>query len=156
MKFQSTNGYTIFIDDEDWELVGDLRWFVESKSQRTICTQTSLGLPQLHRYIYQYYYGVIPDGLVVSHVNKNRLDNRKVNLTLKTRQQASQGIRVWNSITGFKGVTRIHNGRYKARIWVNKANKSLGCFITPQEAARAYNEAAKKFFGDYAVLNVGA
>jgi hypothetical protein len=44
---------------------------------------------------------------------------------------------------------------WRARICVNYKEIGLGFFSTPQEAAKAYNDAALKYFGEFAYLNEG-
>lgn len=55
----------------------------------------------------------------------------------------------------FRGVTRKGN-KWRARIWVGGrggTSKSLGYFKTEIEAAKAYDQEAKKLFGKQAILN---
>lgn len=94
----------------------------------------------------------------VDHVNRNTLDNRRINLRPCTRSQncANQKIRSTNT-SGFKGVNlkRRSSGQTKwcARISVNYKRIQLGYFLTAKEAARAYDAAALKHFGEFARLN---
>ena len=44
----------------------------------------------VHRFIYECYHGIIPDGMVIDHINDIRDDNRLCNLQLVTQQQNSQ------------------------------------------------------------------
>ena len=44
----------------------------------------------VHRFIYECYYGVIPEGMVIDHINDDRKDNRLCNLQLLTPQQNSK------------------------------------------------------------------
>ena len=59
--------------------------------------------------------------------------------------------------SGYKGVNVVTDKRYKKRweanISLNGKNKSLGRFATPQEAARAYDEAVTRFYGDSGITN---
>jgi hypothetical protein len=55
---------------------------------------------------------------------------------------------------GLKGVRkRANRRRYVARITSRGRQIHLGSFDTAIEAARAYNNAAKLMFGEYASLN---
>lgn len=62
-----------------------------------------------------------------------------------------------NCSSKYKGVQYDHSdkckNKYRARICVNYKRIHLGRFATETEAAQAYNEAAIKHFGEFAVLN---
>jgi len=53
----------------------------------------------------------------------------------------------------FKGVYRTPYGRYASAIRYGCSQHHLGTFSTPLEAAGAYNEAAARYFGEFACLN---
>jgi hypothetical protein len=55
--------------------------------------------------------------------------------------------------TGFFGVRHRSDGKFDARITQDGVTKHLGCYATPEEAARAYDEAARNLFGESAPLN---
>ena len=42
---------------------------------------------RVHRFIYECYYGAIPEGMVIDHINDDKQDNRLCNLQLVTQQQ---------------------------------------------------------------------
>lgn len=56
--------------------------------------------------------------------------------------------------TGYKGVSRLRNGKYRAYICVKGERKYLGTFTNVTDAAIAYNKAALSYFGEWARLNV--
>jgi len=98
----------------------------------------------------------IPKGLKCDHINGNSLDNRKANLRTVTRQQ-----NCWNnrkrrprSLSKYKGVSYSSRGRpWKAMLMVGRKRIYLGPFDTQIQAAKAYDRAAKNYFGPYARLN---
>lgn len=92
-------------------------------------------------------------GQRVDHKNGCVLDNRRANLRLCTTTQNSQNKkRAKNNTSGFKGIS-LEQGLWRARIWVNGKPKHLGSHKTKELAAKAYDRAAEKYFGDFARPN---
>lgn len=91
----------------------------------------------------------------IDHINRNPADNRWDNLRICSRSLNSANANMRESNTsGFKGVTFDKaRKRWSAQIGVNYRHMNLGRYATPQEAARAYDDAATKYFGEFAVLN---
>jgi len=99
-----------------------------------------------------------PKGLLVDHRNGNPLDNLKDNLRVATRAQNAQNRpKKQNTSSRFKGVS-FHK-RYKkwsATICYQGKNKLLGWFENEIDAARAYDAAARKYYGEFARVNLSA
>ncbi len=97
-----------------------------------------------------------PDGRVVDHISGNPLDNRRENLRVCTSQQNSWNRKLSkNSISGYKGVrvTKCKKNPYRVMIGVNGKTINLGSYCMLEQAAMVYNEAAKKYFGEFAKYN---
>jgi hypothetical protein len=94
-------------------------------------------------------------GILVDHRNGNGLDNRRINLRLCTDAQNRANRRLQrNNKSGFKGVfLNAKNGKFLAHVQVNKKTFYLGSFVSPIDAAKAYDKAAKLHFGEFARLN---
>ena len=59
-----------------------------------------------------------------------------------------------NQTSVFRGVPYIENkSTWRARIEVDGQSEFLGDFSSEDEAALAYNQAALKYFGEYAYVN---
>lgn len=72
------------------------------------------------------------------------------NLRPSTLSQLKGNSRVYkNNKMGIKGVRQHRNGRYEARLRIDKKLQYLGCFKTVEEAKAVYNEAAKLAFGEF-------
>lgn len=100
----------------------------------------------LHRFILQP-----PPGLLGDHKNGDGLDNRRENLRVATKGQNNVNRPVKNA-TGFRGVSR--RPRYfVAYICIDGRGFHLGCFKTPEQAARAFDAAALAHWGEFARLN---
>ncbi|MGA2171518.1 MAG: AP2/ERF family transcription factor [Sedimentisphaerales bacterium] len=97
-----------------------------------------------------------PDWLLVDHGNHNGLDNRRCNLRLANHSENKRNTRKQNSKTSsrFKGVDFVKpTGKWRARISIGHKRLFLGSFTDELSAARAYDDAAKKYFGEFACLN---
>lgn len=91
----------------------------------------------------------------VDHANGNGLDNRRSNLRLATDTQNAQnrGLRSDNS-SGFKGVSWDKQRQaWVAYISDGLRQRRLGRYSDRKEAARAYDAAAIRLFGEFARLN---
>jgi hypothetical protein len=109
---------------------------------------------RVHRIIYELLKGPIPESLFIDHVNGRKDDNRIENLRLATHAEnlRNRGA-TKNSKTGVKGVSwRKDTQKYQAKIKVNGVKKHLGYYNTLEEAAAAYNTAAKKLHGEFACI----
>ncbi len=92
---------------------------------------------------------------VVDHRNHNTLDNRKENLRICSKGDNNKN-RILHKNKGkskFKGVT-IRYDKYISRISVDCKRINLGHFDTEIEAAKAYNDAAIKYHGNFAYQNI--
>ena len=92
----------------------------------------------------------------VDHINGDTMDNRECNLRICTleQNQANQMKRKNKTKSIYKGVSINRIGKYIAYIGFKNKYIHLGCFNDEKEAALAYNEAAKKYFGDFARINI--
>ncbi len=92
------------------------------------------------------------------HIDRNIFNNQKNNLRKCTHQQNCLNRRKSISASStslYKGVDyREDKEKWRARIKVNNRQLSLGHFDSEIKAAKAYNRAAIKYFGEFALVNV--
>lgn len=147
-----TRDQTTVIDLEDFKTLRNFKWFAQSQNQRggkerfVAARKEYGGTILMHRQIMQ-----APDGLDVDHINMDPLDNRRANLRVCTRSQnkANAGKHRDNT-SGFTGVNWNTTAKaWAARLGLNGKKVFLGYFNTPEEAAKAYNAAKVKYFGDF-------
>jgi hypothetical protein len=99
---------------------------------------------------------LIPGTHEVDHKNGDGLDNRRsTNLRPATHQQNNANRAKARGSSRFKGVSWDRpSRRWYASIRGEGRSRNLGKFDSEVAAARAYNAAAVKFFGEYARLNI--
>lgn len=144
------SGETVLVDKRMVPLVSKYKWYRNSKgyAQCNWYDGTKYTTKKMHRVILR-----TPNGTTVDHINGNKLDNRVRNLRLCNYSQNSANCKKYkNNTSGFKGVHRSGKS-WRAMIRVNYRLLSLGCFSAIEDAARAYNKAAKKYFGRFARVN---
>lgn len=91
----------------------------------------------------------------IDHRNGNGLDNRRKNLRVATNGGNQRNCAIPNTNTsGYKGVSFYKKrNTFNAYIHVKNKRINLGYFYSAKHAAKIYNEAAKKYFGEFARLN---
>ncbi|MEW6206671.1 MAG: AP2/ERF family transcription factor, partial [Pseudomonadota bacterium] len=99
-----------------------------------------------------------PPGIQIDHIDMDGLNNTKANLRLATPQQnRCNRSKTRANTSGYKGVIQNKSAwkttKWIASIVVNRKRMYLGSFNTPEEAAYAYDNAAKQYFGEFARLN---
>jgi hypothetical protein len=151
-----STGDVALIDDVDAELA-QLHWWLNSRGYVTAKTRSPYRrrLIRLHRAVMERATGRrLPSSVDVDHIDGNKLNCTRDNLRPATRQQ-NQANRDASRGRPYKGVYRSQTPgpRWVAKITVDGEQKYLGSFSTPEAAARAYNRACLKHFGEYARLN---
>jgi len=159
LEIPLTQGFVSLIDDEDWDIVGDFKWSAKPNGNMVYAVRGKMKNYQLkmilmHRQIMLYYH---PDKEIfdIDHKDRNGLNNQKDNLrfcTDVTNQQNKIGKS--NTSSEYKGVSlKKSTRRWSATITVRRVQLHLGYFDTEVLAARAYDEAAKEHFGEFARCN---
>lgn len=147
-----------FIDGCDFEKIKDYKWHLTySKNidnmyvQRT-CHNIKKNI-KLHRFIMN-----CPVNLTVDHIDGNTLNNCQSNLRICTKSENNRNTKKQkiNITSKYKGVSFVKNRQksFMSRICFENKRIFLGWFYTEKEAALKYNEAAIKYHGVFAQLNI--
>lgn len=147
-----TQGKIALVDDEDYDRLIHLKWNAVKHhgnwyAKSNPAYKTNI---KMHRFIID-----APSGTQVDHINGDGLDNRRENLRLCTHAENLHNSKKYkNNSTGFKGVHwNKQRNIYQVYIMINRKHKYIGSFTILEEAARAYDKAAKEYYGDFARLN---
>lgn len=155
----------VLVDDEDYDILIKYTWCVIKKdgcfyAQRSYRTGGFMKTIHMHRFIMK-----TKDNMVCDHINHDTIDNRKKNLrNCSVKENGRNKKIIADCFSIYKGVsilTRRTNGRilnyYRSYIRVNYKLIHLGIFpytlCGEIKAAKEYDKAAKKYFGEFAFVN---
>jgi hypothetical protein len=157
-KIRLTEGKITIVDPDVFYRLNNFQWCAAGRDQSFYAVRflnnanKGIRLISMHRELMNF-----PVGLFVDHHNGDSLDNRITNLRIATRSQNLCNRRKTSSKTSsrFRGVTfRKNVGKWAARIRYLGKEIWLGLFDSEIDAAKAYDEAAKKYHGEFARLNL--
>lgn len=139
------NGDNFYFDIEDYDVINKYCWYVDTDGYlRSHKDSTTI---QMHRLIMGF-----PIGLVIDHIDGNKLNNRKSNLRI-----CSIGDNDRHKITESKSKSRVYGVFFDKRIkkWGSKINYNgknyyLGSFDKFEDAVIARRKAELKYFREFA------
>lgn len=149
VQFSLTQGLFALIDWEDYRRLMEInvKWFAHSSRKRFYAETKIKGhkIVKMHRFLMD-----CPEGLEVDHINRNGLDNRKVNLRIVTQAVNKQNKGIYsNNTSGVPGVFYCVRGRgqrhWHAQITRDKIQRLLGDFLTKEEAIACRLEAERAY-----------
>lgn len=151
----------IFVDDRDYDWLNQWKWHltVSKDGKRFYAQRNADGWDgkstrkkiKMHRLI----MGVTDRLVLVDHADNYGLNNQRNNLRI-TNHSGNNANRANYGSLKYKGVAKAGRNKskpYSAQIVSNKKNIYLGIFATQEDAAKAYDEAAIKYHGEFAKLN---
>lgn len=160
IKLKNVDAYAI-IDGDSYEYIYNEPAFKELGVLENLRRHATSGAPVFQKWLrksngekYQetlYLHKMIAEKFLpktddeqryVMHINRNHLDCRKENLTWVTYGQKAR-LTKNPTQTGYRGVSKDRD-KYRATIFMEGKYVRLGSFDTPEEAAQAYNDAAKE------------
>jgi hypothetical protein len=156
-KIYLDEGKRTILDPQDYYRFARFKWHLNGYRDKYYAIRSQITGPKdirivrLHRLIMN-----APDGVFVDHINGDSLDNRRANLRLATRSQNMSNRRKTKikTTSQYIGVSlEKSRGLWVTTIRNNNKSIWLGRFNSEIDAAKAYDEAAKKYHGEFARLN---
>ena len=158
-EIELSQGYVAQVDDEDYARVSAHKWSATVYRNENGSVERVYAFNAIKRNgkrttqkLHQFIMGVKG----VDHWDHNGLNNQRYNLRLATgsQNQYNQRLNI-NSTSGFKGVCWYERyQKWLAYITVSRKRIYLGYFHDILDAARAYDAAALKYHGEFAMTNV--
>lgn len=163
IKVTLSNGIETLISHEDEEILSEFTsWVITGSKSKYVHVSRYIDVKYgkviqsmyLHKLIYCRARGLqSTTGTQVDHKDRDRLNNQRTNLRMCTSSQNMGNVaRKTISKSGYRGVT-FQKRSLKKPFVVHIAGKNIGYYSDKIEAAKAYDNAAKKRYGEFAMLN---
>lgn len=130
--------------------LGDVAGWINSSGR--YCVKLNNKTYLVHRIIFEMLDRKLEYDEIIDHANRNYTDNRISNLRACSASKNAMNRKQIESLVKYKGVD-LHKNKYRVRIKLEGKSKHIGYFDDPESAARAYDENALKYFGEFALLN---
>lgn len=163
VRIPLTKGYWVVVDKDAYDslsLLRDGNWHITfGRSKKGYAVKDlPLGNGRYRKLALHRYIMGDPAGAEIDHINRNTLDCRRSNLRLSSRygnnRNATKPKRNAASSSKYRGVRwRRAKHKWEARIMANWKRYRLGYFDSEKDAAIAYNDAAIRLHGAFAILN---
>jgi len=144
-QIKLTKGKFAIVDDDMFEYLNQWKWhYVNSGYAYHSFKELNWKHIAMHRLINN-----TPEGFETDHINKNKLDNRKINLrTVTTSENQHNRSISKTSTSGVKGVSWHKRDRYwQSLIRINGKRIYLGSFKNIEEANKIYQETERRYYG---------
>lgn len=102
------------------------------------------------KYLHRWIMG-FPEGFEIDHINRDKLDNRRCNLRVCSRQENNfNRDKQSNNTSGYKGVSfNKQKNKYTTQYRYNRKDTHIGTFNTAEEAYEAYCKKTREIHGDF-------
>jgi len=146
-----------FVSDDDYARVSKLRWQIQKKGAYNYAVNEVWIDGKRHRLLMHRFILDLRPGEFCDHIDSNGLNNQRDNLRKCTHAEnmRNRWKRKATESNPAKGVYK-RGSRFVSVIRINGRQRVIGYFDDLKEAAVAYDEQARKHFGEFARPNFPA
>jgi hypothetical protein len=149
-----TRGEVTLVDDWWYDRLSQREWHFHPRNQHKYAVMSYYNKVTGFQEMFYMQWVIMGMRGGVDHIDGDGLNNQECNLRLATLPQNHQNQKLRSdSAVGYKGVTLTYNCKYRARIVVQGCRIDIARCDHPIEAALAYDDAARKHFGEFARVN---
>jgi hypothetical protein len=148
-----TQGKFVQVDDWNYDKLMEHKWFAH-KDKNTYYAQRQIKINKNKQKTISMHNIIMhtPIGQEVDHIDGDGLNCLEENMRNCTHANNCMN-RKYGGTSKYTGVSKYRGNKFQAQI-SNKGKKIfLGYHNNEEDAARAYDKAAKKYFGEFAHLN---
>lgn len=151
-------GCVAVVDHDDFEKVRGHKYYAKKRQRRIYAARATVNSNGRKTTVF-LHQDILPNSLNVDHRDGDGLNNCRGNLRAATHSQNMRGFQHKRQGTSsqFRGVSWDRPlKKWRAMILVGKNRLWLGSFKKEIDAARAYDAAAIRHFGEFASPNFSA
>jgi hypothetical protein len=152
-----TQGQYAMVDDEDYDYLIQWKWYAQYDKGKYYATRGYFDTRINNNSKIRMHNAIMnpPKNILTDHIDLNPLNNQRSNLRYAQKyENARNKSSKKNSTSKYLGVHwSTKEKRWCSQIRVNNKTKNLGRYKNEINAAKAYDTAAKIYFGEFANLN---
>lgn len=165
-EIRISKGLVAMVDDDDYAALSQHNWCARVVPRWPTYAAAHWGRSPIpgkkwrKAYMHQVIMGTVGMGRMVciDHIDGNGLNNQRANLRICTPADNNANSHR-KKTSGYKGVFHVTDRPlakpYRVDVTRNGKNHRIGYFAIAEEGAAAYDEAAKRIHGEYALTNAG-